>query len=94
MYWHNADHLPTYLPKYLTVHFLKPLGSSLDVTWKGSAFLHSFSYLFQIEIENSKMDPLSITVSATALATFAFRASKAIYTGVENVKNADPTLLQ
>lgn len=40
------------------------------------------------------MDPLSIATSATALATFAFRASKAIYAGVENVKNADATLLQ
>jgi hypothetical protein len=40
------------------------------------------------------MDPLSIATSATALATFAFRASKAIYAGIENVKNADATLLQ
>lgn len=40
------------------------------------------------------MDPISIATSATALASFAFRASKAIYSGVESVKNADTTLLQ
>lgn len=40
------------------------------------------------------MDPLSIAVSATALATFAFKASKLIYDGVEGVWQADTTLVQ
>jgi hypothetical protein len=40
------------------------------------------------------MDPLSISASAAALATFALRASKAIYTCIDEVKSADATLLQ
>lgn len=49
---------------------------------------------FQAGIDSGRMDPISIATSAAALASFAFRASKAIYSGVESVKNADTTLLQ
>lgn len=40
------------------------------------------------------MEPLSIAASASALATFALRASKAIYTCVDEVRTADATLVQ
>lgn len=40
------------------------------------------------------MDPLSITASASALATFAGRAAFALHAGIEAVKHADQTLLQ
>ena len=40
------------------------------------------------------MDPVSIAASAAGLATFAFKASKAIYTCVDEVKNVDSTLTQ
>jgi hypothetical protein len=40
------------------------------------------------------MDPLSIATAATALATFTFKASSAIYHCIDDVKSADDTLLQ
>jgi hypothetical protein len=40
------------------------------------------------------MDPLSIATAATALASFAFRASKGIYSCVDDIKSADANLLQ
>lgn len=40
------------------------------------------------------MDPLSIASAATALAGFAFKASKEIYSFIDDLQSADTTLLQ
>ena len=40
------------------------------------------------------MDPLSIATGAASLAASAFRTSKSIYSCINDIKNADATLLQ
>ncbi len=40
------------------------------------------------------MDPLSIATAAASLSAFAFKASKGIYSCIDDIRSADATLLQ